>query len=274
MRFIYTDEAGTSAVEPVSIVVGLVVHADTQWRPAAQLIRSLRATIPEQFRNDIAHAKTIWGSHKYRPEWSPEARTEFLCRMMSIPCQVGMGLAWAMVRRTAPFVLPPGYTLSQMQHGYAFATCMASADRYIRETGSGEIAAIVAEDVPEMRAFLRRSLAIVRARPHVVSSEHVFSAGSFAGMSPQAIEHYVTQVVDEVHFAGKTEAPLLQLADACAYALRRYFADLSYGETFVTAMLGGKRPEEVFDRNPEANLAVGLLGPREATGPTPPSGVR
>lgn len=46
VRFIYTDEAGTSANEPVTVVVALVVDADTQWMPAFQRISALLERVP------------------------------------------------------------------------------------------------------------------------------------------------------------------------------------------------------------------------------------
>lgn len=47
MRFIYMDEAGTSAHEPVTVVVGVIIHADTQWVSAADLIRYHFQAIPK-----------------------------------------------------------------------------------------------------------------------------------------------------------------------------------------------------------------------------------
>jgi hypothetical protein len=35
----------------------------------------------------------------------------------------------------------------------------------------------------------------------------------------------------------KRSAPLLQIADACAFAFRRYFAEERYGDELVSAML-------------------------------------
>jgi hypothetical protein len=82
LRFIYTDEAGTSSREPVVVMVGLIVHADVQLRPAEQLVQQLHATVPEKFRDGfISHATAVWGNKKYRPEWGREERLEFLCRM-------------------------------------------------------------------------------------------------------------------------------------------------------------------------------------------------
>ena len=36
VRFIYVDEAGISKHEPIAVVTGVIVHADTQWRPVAE----------------------------------------------------------------------------------------------------------------------------------------------------------------------------------------------------------------------------------------------
>jgi hypothetical protein len=263
VRFIYVDEAGTSEQEPVSVVVGLIVQADKEWLPAAQAVQSLRPTVPEKFRNEIFHAKTIWGHKKYRDDWSQEARVEFLCRLMSIPNRVGIGISWAMMRRTARVVPVPGYTAVQIQHAHCFLGCVGAADTFVRQVGPGEVATIVAEDVPEVRKLLRHALTLARYQPPTVTGW---------GPSP-ATELRVTQVVDEVHFAGKEEAILLQVADACAFGLRRYFADQSYGDVFAHAVTGGAKLEEIFHKADQSiSSAGGTLGPSVSPSAEPSSG--
>jgi hypothetical protein len=67
VRFIYTDEAGTSAKEPVTVVIGLVVNPDTQLLPATSEVDKIFATVPPQCRKTFEfHATSIWGNKKYR----------------------------------------------------------------------------------------------------------------------------------------------------------------------------------------------------------------
>jgi hypothetical protein len=48
----------------------------------------------------------------------------------------------------------------------------------------------------------------------------------------------VDRIVDTVYFAEKDEAPLLQIADACAFCFRRYLAGQKYGGLWIKEMLG------------------------------------
>lgn len=87
VRFVYLDEAGTSAKEPVTVVAGIIVHADTQWRPAeADVNRIVKDMVPERYKeNFVFHATEIWGSRKFRDGWDRNDRTAFLKEMMSVP---------------------------------------------------------------------------------------------------------------------------------------------------------------------------------------------
>lgn len=58
------------------------------------------------------------------------------------------------------------------------------------------------------------------------------------GKIEQSAEFLVERVIDRAHFVAKEDAPLLQIADACAFGFRRYFSGLSYGDDFVRLMLG------------------------------------
>jgi hypothetical protein len=100
VRFIYTDEAGTSASEPVTIVVALIVHADLQWAPAVARINAVLDTVPEKYRGDfVFHAKTVRGDQKYRPDWSKEARVTFLSEMMAVARASGVAIAYGLFYR-------------------------------------------------------------------------------------------------------------------------------------------------------------------------------
>lgn len=245
LRFIYTDEAGTSAKEPVVVMVGLVVNADLQLRPAERLVQEVCAEVPEQFRNGfISHATSVWNDKKYRPEWSREKRFEFLCHMMSIPRIIKMGVAWAAADKREEGSFPPlqGYTRDQTLHTGTFGFCIANADRFIRHFFPGEVAALIAEDLPEMRTALRQRIQLLRSNRHIIRPDQLnsYAYGKAATTMPSAkfFEYTISQVVNEVLFVGKNGASLLQVADACAFGMRRYFAGLSQGKEFAQAILG------------------------------------
>jgi hypothetical protein len=83
VRFVYTDEAGTSANEPTTIVVGLIVDADNQLMTAEAAINEILGAVLSKFREKfIFHATDVWGSEKYREEWTVPirlAQTHTIC---------------------------------------------------------------------------------------------------------------------------------------------------------------------------------------------------
>jgi hypothetical protein len=121
--------------------------------------------------------------------------------------------------------------------------CMARADDFLRTYCGNEMGQVIAEDIPEMRRFLRRSLNLLRQRPLILPQM------DFANdqLSQQYDADYrVERIVDEVHFMERYGAPFLQLADACAFGFRRFFAGQRYGDHYIRAILSDPAglPEE------------------------------
>jgi hypothetical protein len=245
MRFIYVDEAGTSAKEPVTVVVGLIVHADKHWLAASQMVTELLLTVPKALRDDfVSHATDVWNGRNYGDAWSAEDRRKFLLNMMALPRRLGIPIAIAMVRRDAEGVDPGPMPLrkEQFQHVVAFGCCIEQADDYLRRFGeANEVATVIAEDVPEIKAWIRKAVSGARAQGGwTLKPEHQrpTKAQIQAGELPKERLLAITRVIDVVHFIGKREGPLLQATDACAFGFRRYFAEQEFGEECVRAMLG------------------------------------
>jgi hypothetical protein len=242
MRYIYIDEAGTSANEPISVVVGIIVDADTQWKAAEARINDIRKTVPAQFQdNFIFHATEIWNSKKYRPLWSMDDRLALLYKMMALPRSMGIPISIGIVRRNAPKISPNIISEAQFQHVMAFHGCIGRSDKYIREHGhTHEVATVVAEDVPELKKFLRMALTMLRTNPIVLSPEFIAptQAERKSGTIFQETEQSSSRIVDTIHFVEKRDGPLLQIANACAFGFRRYFSEQSFGEEFVRSMIG------------------------------------
>jgi Protein of unknown function (DUF3800) len=258
LRFIYTDEAGTADNEPVIVVVGLILEADQQWQPALQKMKEVGSTVPEKHRvpDFIFHATQIWGSKTFRNGWDEEARTQFLCDMMAIPASLGINIAVSFERKQlAPAearMLLDGTRLTgaQFRHARVFGTCMGAADDWLRQySRPEEVAVLVAEDVPNMRRAIRDYVhhlsryGITMEAPPRKEHEALRKATSMRIVTPISIR----KIVDTVHFAEKGKGPLLQIADACAFGLRRFYAKQKNGERFARAILGPNIDLKVAD---------------------------
>src|SRR5687767_1772104 len=97
MRYIFMDEAGTSAREPVTIVVGVIADADRDLLLADSFVQETLGGVPEHLRSGfVFHAMQVLGDKKYQTgEWSLTDRLEMLYGMMSVPRKVGMAITFA-----------------------------------------------------------------------------------------------------------------------------------------------------------------------------------
>lgn len=242
VRYIYIDEAGISAQEPVTVVVGIIIHADTQWKLAeSKIIELFNNEIPECHKqNFIFHAKSIWGSKKYRENWSRQDRFRFLCSMMKIPRQLNIPIALGISNRYfSKIITPSKISHEEIDHLMAFIICVSQVERYIKKYADvNEIATIVAEDIPKIRRLLRSLFHSIKDIPIIFAANQLYQAGNLFGGPKHAKEISISRIIDTVHFTEKAYAPLLQLADACAYGFRRYFSKQKYGEDFIRSILG------------------------------------
>jgi hypothetical protein len=245
VRYIFVDEAGTSAPEPVTVVVGITADADTHVMSAEALALELLASVPPKHKEGfVFHATQVFGDKKYQSDWSITDRLHLLKGMMSIPRRIGMSITVAACWRDAPMPADPNLTKAQLDHAVAFMYCLTVTDRNIRRHARpGEVATVVAEDVPEMRRFLKKMPQMFRDSPMHLGPEHLRQTDKdiAAGYNTQSGELRISRIRNSVHFVDKDEDPLVQVADACAYGFRRYFAGEKFGPEFVDAILGDHR---------------------------------
>lgn len=256
---IYIDEAGQSDREPVTVVVGVVVDVMAQWKAAeAALGAVFDQMVPRRYRPDFYfHAKEIWGSQKYREGWPKEDRLAFMKRVMALPMELELPIVIGKVRRDAGIVMADGSLAGPEEHHVlAFGLCVEKADYYLRNYRSaGHLATVICESAPGVE---KKLVGIVRD----LQQKHMFMGGSTAhfstpesrGVHPGLIPlkreqsdrvgYHVERVIDRVHFVEKGGAPILQMADALAFAFRRFLSDQEYGEEFVDAAVGTVDPGE------------------------------
>jgi hypothetical protein len=242
--YIYLDEAGISAPEPVSVVTGVLIHADRHWRVAAEFLKSINDEfVPPVLREGfVFHAKTVWGGYReYRNIWPKEKRADYIGAVASIPRFIPTALSMCIVRRDAYEDSPSErWSKSDWHHFIAFWRCMARANKYVRDWGRhDEIATVVAEDVPDKRSFLRKALKLPPPEWDLSPDQLILTDQDIAsGTILQTNTGPIDRVIDTIHFVEKGDGPLLQIADACAFTFRRYFSDQEYGTEWVEAMLG------------------------------------
>jgi len=124
---------------------------------------------------------------------------------------------------------------AQVDHLWAFTLCIGTCNQHIADTYSNELGQIIAEEIPEMQRYLRKSVNLLRGRPLVLDR------GGQSADDPPTHTFRSDRIIDEVHFLDRSNAPFLQIADACAFGLRRYITGYDT-DNFAEAILGREEP--------------------------------
>ncbi len=232
LKFVYLDEAGSSACEPVSVVAGVIVDGDRQWkRLETRLTEISDSYCPDRKR--IFHAKDIFHGTKDfdRESWPLEKRLALLREILGVPMSLEIPVAFGYLNKNDLDVNLKPKDKAMMDHVMTFQMCAFAAENFMRSLAArDEVAILVAEDNADVR--------------QAVKMAHQFMN------TPEAFESFpwlretipLTRIVDTVHFAGKKEAPLLQLADACAFAISRLASGRAHAEGLFDALAPGIRP--------------------------------
>lgn len=247
MKFLYVDEAGISAHEPVTVVLGVLIDADRHWRQAeARLRKVLDDQVPAKTRPGfVFHAKKVFAGCRDMDNWKLEDRIALIKEVVRIPFELQLPIPFGWVHRTVNVDSSvKGFIKEMLQHGLAFANCIAKADQDLRRHAlPGEIATVIAEDNPQMRKFLRHLSEMLRQNPTINREGYlrVIVDGVARSVVVPPYPVRVSRIVDCIHFVEKNSAPLLQIADGCAFVLRRFLSKQSRGEELCSAMCGGQK---------------------------------
>jgi len=241
LRFVYMDEAGISSHEPVVLVAAIIVDADRQWRHLADHIQGMIDHHLEEGdrENFVFHAKDLFhGTKKFpRDKWSLPQRLEILKELVSIPRKFNVPLTYGFFRRGLSGLPndPPDVEAIKAQHS-AFISCAFGAEQFMRnEAGPREVATIVAEDNPQVRAALKHGFRLLKDRNGALAT-----IPTYRDLFP------VKHIIDTVHFAAKNESILLQIADACAFVLARFLSGGSHVAELYESLTGGSKPIDAY----------------------------
>ncbi len=257
MRLIYTDEAGTSAQEPVSVVASVLVHGDRQWRILEEEIRkAIACHVPDSIREGFwIHATEIYSGGKTvkRDEWPLEERLDFLKSILCIPFVHDAPIALG-VQFKKPLQIKDSsqIKIARQAHHLAFAKCMKRVDWFLRGyLGGAENGIVIAEDEPNMRQFLVDHGLILRDKSLKLESSDFNQTRlqSLLDIAPESFTYEIKYIIDHPHFIKKKNAGILQIADACSFAFRHFLSGKRFGEDLILAMLGPSHGED-FIKDP------------------------
>jgi len=241
VRIAYLDEAGISnpAHEPYLVVAGIILHADEHWRPIEEHMRAIgQRYLPDQPK-PLFHAKDIFhGIGAFdRQKWPRERRWELLLELCEIPkkFEIPVVFSWHHRERHRQEILKttPNATVEHthlVTHADVFVKAAMAIEGWMRlGPNRSESVMIIAEDTPKVKQGIKAIHAGYTDRFKTVGLENMKLFHS-------------NHIVDTVHFAGKRDSMPLQIADACAFMIKRHLMEKEDSVNFFAAM----RPQIVY----------------------------
>jgi hypothetical protein len=226
VRMAYLDEAGISNPkhEPFIVVAGIIVDADNQWKKVEDNLNSIiEEFIPEDEQEAcIFHATELFSGGKRFPreKWPREKRWEILSEILSIPEKLNLPIIYGDINR-AKFSPIDSIGISgvvEQAHAFACFGCVRSLQQWMKEfTPENEVALLIAENNHLSRRFIQDVLAIVRQPKTIQRNPDLYP---------------LDRIIETVHFAEKTHSSLLQIADACAFIIKRQLMKAKDSEQF------------------------------------------
>jgi hypothetical protein len=227
VRLIYLDESGISnpAHEPFLVVAGAMVDADKALGRVERYLSALVATqIPPEMQKDfVFHATELWsGSKRFgdRDRWSFEKRLAILQRLSEIPQKFDIKISFGFIDRTKP-VSPDGRSLVDLNLGFtpyieefctAFVMCGMFIEGTMRHLANDEVALLIAEDTDKIKRFVKSSQAMLKSPRYKMPATNISEEINFFPLK---------HIKDTIHFAAKSESVCLQIADLCAFLIKR-----------------------------------------------------
>ncbi len=233
-RFVYVDEAGISnpAHEPFVVVAGVIVHADKQLNELERRLQGLvDKHIPAAERAGfVFHAKELFngGGKVFRRDnggWPLSKRLEIANDLAAIPVKMKLPLAFGIVQRSRwPLTFDasdmPAKERSIGQHVTAFMSCAMQVEMWMRSNTSNEVTMMIVEDNEQARKIIKDTQNQHR-QPSVVDS-----------FGPAERKYFpFKKIKSSPLFEQKQDSPALQIADFCAYVMKkRAMGDARYAD--------------------------------------------
>lgn len=217
VRFAHVDEAGTSRQERYAVVAGVVSHADKQWRLLNEYLSDMMDDlVPSEHREGIVlHAKDLFhGTKKFhRDRWPRELRMQILEALAVIPVKFDLPVVIGILEKEKHKWDGEikATDLDASHYALAFGLCASNVEYFMRKFAeTDEVATLIAEDVPHMRAHAKRGYKVLK--------DPSFPWEAYPSLADSAP---LTRIVEQPMFAAKDESSILQIADLIAFTICR-----------------------------------------------------
>jgi Protein of unknown function (DUF3800) len=246
VRFVYLDESGIAnpEQEPYTVVAGVMVHADKHWKAIeTYLLGMVERFVPLDKREgfffsgkDLHHGS----GHTPRERYPRQLRIAILHELCEIPRRFDLPIVAGFVKRAHYASFFPSQSASDLTveaHLLATVQCAACVEIYMRaHAEQGEVATMVYENNDNAKQIIRKMHNFLRSSAALDGAYRMGFA--LANVIP------FQRIVDTAHFAEKLDTSLLQIADACAFGIKRHLMEVDDENYF------GPMAEKVF-RSPD-----------------------
>lgn len=213
VRIAYLDEAGISnqSHEPIAVVAGVIVHADQQWLTVQKALDDIAAKYiaDASKRSDlIFHAAELFSGGKFfnREEWPLEVRLNILEDIVRLVPDYGLQVV-AGHRDRNEAQARGRYNRTDIAHLSGFIECLHGIEQWMLNQSLDEVCMVVVEDSSGMKSKYRRIHQKIRRGGKMYRDRYLLPP--------------LTKIIDTVHTAEKNQSTILQLADACAFIIKR-----------------------------------------------------
>lgn len=225
MLLVYLDESGIGDIqnERYVVVAGVIVQAE-QYKTVQKRIEEVRDKhVPEKYRKGfVFHASDLFkGSEKpiSKTEFPLEKRRDALEELISIIADLNLPVVMAhqdreVVRRDHPTMNAQEAVV--FTQAITATACMVSVEAFTQRYA---LPSTLALTIYENNDQAKKRVKEMHKEMLNPDNLHKFA-------DPKDVERVrnlipLQRVIDTAHFAEKTEAPILQLADVCAYFIKR-----------------------------------------------------
>ena len=221
VRMLYLDQSGIGKIQhdPILVVAGIIVHADSQWVPVARKLDELLAdaTPAGAKKPRFFHAKDVFhGSGEFpREQWDMKRRNDLLDAVGSLVEEFRLPVVWIGVDREEFAAAHPDESpADHLRDCYTTAAigCFMQAELYLRQEHlTGEVCSILMEENKELQKRIPEMMAFMRDPGE--EAEHLLP--NWKMVMP------LSKLIDTPACQPKTGSSILQLADYCAFAIKR-----------------------------------------------------
>jgi Protein of unknown function (DUF3800) len=247
---VFFDESGVSINDPIVVVAGVLVDGNTQWRPIQTALANLRDRyISPDLLPDFKgfHATDMFagrGNAFSQTIRQLEESRDILRQVIELPSRLHLPVAFGYIRKVdSPLNLKTRATRRESaarHHALASSFCAVMADQYLKTRRPDDLAWAIAEDNTETKKVVTSIYSLLNNANSGIGGFEMFGGGVGYGFRFRPGDIPLSKIISGFHYVSKRDEPLLQLADTCAFVVRRWLQNAYKGDELFDFLTLGR----------------------------------